>query len=177
MWFSVSAVYFILNISYIFRAANPTYWYGGLGIHLPLSKCTDRSRDRISPHRFHKPLGVSVLKGCAVSAVKFLKWVAITQPGLQYMKKPATSLIGGRNRMLLCSLQKTFAVLFSDHPLALLLLIWHSFKFEIEDSAEIHVKNWGMGKGRRRSCMSDTGRKMHLKDLCLLEISYLFASE
>jgi len=39
---------------------------------------------------------------CCICRVKFLKQVAITQPGLQYMKKPETCLIGGRNRMLLC---------------------------------------------------------------------------
>jgi len=62
---------------------------------------------------------------------------------------------------------KTFAVLFSDHPLALLLLIWRSFNFEIEDGAEMHVRNRGRGKARKRSYMFDTGGKWHLKDLCL----------
>lgn len=42
---------------------------------------------------------------------------------------------------------KTFAVLFSDHPLAPLLLIWCSFNFETEDSCRNACKELGEGKG------------------------------
>lgn len=42
---------------------------------------------------------------------------------------------------------KTFAVLFSDHSLAPLLLIWCSFNFEIQDSCRNGCKELGEGKG------------------------------